>query len=610
MIQEPLFLPNKTWTPPAVLPHLDSVIAIDTETRDPHLKETGPSFKRGAGEVVGIALADKNTSIYLPIAHSGGGNIDRNLVINYVRDTINRASEVIMHNACYDLGWLDTLGLSVSCPVRDIMVAEALLDEERYSYSLDNLSHDYLGRGKDEAGLRIAADAYAMANKSFDPKSDMWRLHSGYVGAYGEADARNTYDIYPLQLRRLSDENLLRVWELENEVTKALVYMTKMGVPVDQEAAERLRDEMWEEEKKLQQQFKGVDIWSTDQIAHYLIKHGVQIPRTDKGNYSVTKEFLANSPNDICRALNSLRGLNRLRKVFVEDGALNGTYRGRIHADFKQTASDEGGTRSGRLSSSSPNMQQIPKRSSWGKRIRSLYVAETDTLWCKADYSSQEPRLQVHYALLDKLPKAEEAAQAFRDGIKLYTFFEEITGLPYDTCKMLCLGIGYGMGKAKMSETLGVSLDECESILSRFNTHAPFLRQLFDRTMRVADKRGTIRTIYGRVAHFNKWSTGFGGSVFDTRDKAIAASDSGMVERAFTSKALNRLIQGSAADQSKLALVECFKAGMDIRLPVHDEINAMVSTEAEAKQLAEIMEHVIELKVPTVADLDIGRTWC
>ena len=255
-------------------------------------------------------------------------------------------------------------------------------------------------------------------------------------------------------------------------------------------------------------------------------------------------------------------------------------------------------------------MQQVPKRSLWGKRIRSLYVAEPDTLWCKADYSSQEPRLQVHYAILEGLPKAEEAAEAFRKGVKLYTFFEEITGLPYDTCKMLCLGIGYGMGKAKMSETLGVSLNECESILQRFNRHAPFLRQLFDRTMSVANERGSIRTIYGRVAHFNQWTAGYGSSVFRDKSSALSDSDNGRVERAFTSKALNRLIQGSAADQSKLALVACYKAGMDIRLPVHDEINAMISTEAEGKQLAEIMEHVIELKVPTVADLDIGRTWC
>jgi DNA polymerase I-like protein with 3'-5' exonuclease and polymerase domains len=343
----------------------------------------------------------------------------------------------------------------------------------------------------------------------------------------------------------------------------------------------------------------------------------VKVPRTEKGNYSCTKEFLAHAKEPICQRINELRGINRLRKVFVEDIALNGTYKGRIHADFRQTASDEGGTRSGRLSSSNPNLQQVPKRSKWGKLIRSLYVAEPDTLWCKADYSSQEPRLQVHYALLENLPGAVEAKEAFERGVKLYTFFEEATGLPYDTCKMLCLGIGYGMGKVKMSETLGVSIDECESILANFNRKAPFLRQLFDRTMSAASRRGHIRTIYGRKAHFNQWTPGFGHPVFRDRDGALAYNANpqsnnthSKIERAFTSKALNRLIQGSAADQSKLAMVQCFREGFDVRLPVHDEINAMVKTEAEAKGLAEIMENVIQLKVPTVADLDVGPTWC
>lgn len=608
--QEPLFQPTSTWRPPAVLPQLGSVIALDTETRDPCLKDTGPSFKRGEGEVVGIALADKNTTLYLPIAHQGGDNLDRKLIISYVETVLRNASEVIMANALYDLGWLDTLGLSVSCPVRDIQVAEALLDEERYSYSLDNLSKDYLGKGKKESGLHSAADAYATANSAFDPKSDMWRLPARHVGLYAEADARYTYDIYHLQLPKLHDEDLGRVWELECEVTKVLFSMTKKGVPIDQEAAEKLRDEMVLREQQLLSEFSNTDIWSPPQLGKFLVDRGIKVPKTDKGNYSVTKEFLAHSNEPICQQLNELRGLNRLRKVFIEDICLNGTYKNRIHADYRQTASDEGGTRSGRLASSNPNIQQVPKRSSWGKRIRTLYVAEPDTLWCKADYSSQEPRLQTHYALLENLPKAQEAKQAWLDGKKLYTFFEEVTGLDYDTCKMLCLGIGYGMGKYKMSETLGVSIDECESILERFNRHAPFLRQLFDRTMATASRRGYIRTIMGRRAHFNQWTPGYGEPVFKTKESAQQAANGGRIERAFTSKALNRLIQGSAADQTKLALVECFRAGLDLRMTVHDEISSFVTTEKEAQLQKEIMENVIRLEVPVVSDLDLGPTWC
>ena len=204
---------------------------------------------------------------------------------------------------------------------------------------------------------------------------------------------------------------------------------------------------------------KTLDIWSPQQLGKYCESLGLVVPRTDKGNYSVAKDFLLHCEHPQVKKIQEARSINRLRKVFIEDIILNQNHNGRIHADFRQTASDEGGTRSGRLSSSNPNMQQVPKRSDIGKAIRQLYIAEQGSLWCKADYSSQEPRLQVHYALLGQfgkpLPGAEQARLAFEQGEKLYTFFEKTTGLPYDTCKMLCLGISYGMGMSKMAKNTG-----------------------------------------------------------------------------------------------------------------------------------------------------------
>jgi len=615
-MQIPLFEPKSPWRPPVTLPQMGPVVAIDLETRDPNIKTKGPGWKHHDGEVIGIAIADHEKEIYLPFGHQGGGNLARNVCADYTRLCVQRATEVIMANAQYDLGWLKTLGIEVSCPVRDIQVAEALLDEERNSYSLDAIAYTHLKKRKDEKALRKASKAYETANpKGFNPKADMWQLHSSHVGHYAEQDARLTFDIYPLQMPLLHKDGLWKVWELECEVTKALLYMTEKGCPVDLVAAEKLRDRMIKRERELSVKFKDLDIWSPPKLAAHCLKLGIQPPKTTKGNYSVNKEFLQQSDHAELKQIHEARGLNRLRKVFIEDIVLNGSYKGRIHADFKQTTSDDGGTRSGRLSSSNPNMQQVPKRSVWGKEIRKLYVAEPDTRWCKADYSSQEPRLQVHYALILNnglgLNGAKQAAQSFRDGIKLYTYFEETTGLPYDTCKMLCLGISYGMGAKKMAEQLGVSEEECREILRKFNTKAPFLRNLFDDCMAAANQRGYIKTILGRRSRFDKWQAGFGGSVLTSRQAASDICPRGdRVTRAFTSKALNRLIQGSAADQSKLALVECFKAGLDIRLPVHDEINAMVTSDQEITQLTEIMENVIQLKVPTIADIDVGSTWC
>ena len=134
MLQAPLFPPESTWRPPASLPTFDKVIAVDLETCDPDLKLYGPSYKRGTGKVVGIAIADERQEVYLPIDHFGGDNIDKNIVLAYVKQVLSNSTEVLFANAAYDLGWLETLGLGVSCPVRDVQIAEALIDEEQFSY--------------------------------------------------------------------------------------------------------------------------------------------------------------------------------------------------------------------------------------------------------------------------------------------------------------------------------------------------------------------------------------------------------------------------------------------------------------------------------------------
>ena len=189
--------------------------------------------------MVGVAIADKHHQIYLPFDHFGGDNLDKQTVLSYVKYAINKADEIIMANATYDLGWLETLSLSVSCPVRDIQVAEALIDEEKFSYSLDSISKKYLKKGKKEDGLQNAADTYGI-----NAKSDMWKLPARHVGKYAEADARLTYDAYQHQIPILKEQGLWKVWELECELIPVLVYMSRMGVPVDLDAAEQLNTQL------------------------------------------------------------------------------------------------------------------------------------------------------------------------------------------------------------------------------------------------------------------------------------------------------------------------------------------------------------------------------
>jgi len=608
-MQIPLFEPQSLWRPPSVLPQLGEVVAIDLETCDPYLKQKGAGYRTNSGKIVGIALADEHTQVYLPIDHLSGDNLDKRIVLSYVSNVVRNSKELLFANATYDLGWLSTMGIKATCPIRDVQVAEALLDEEKFSYSLNSLCKQYLNVTKEETHLKEAAQAYEI-----DPKGEMWKLAARHVGLYAEADARYTWDIYQKQAPLLREQGLWSVWELECELIPVLLHMSIMGVPVDLDRAEQMNRELMRRERELTQHFGDLDLWSSPQLGEFCEGLGLTVPRTDKGNYSVSKEFLAHCEHPEVKKLQEVRTINRLRKVFIEDGILKGHHNGYIHAEFRQTASDEGGTRSGRLSSRNPNMQQVPKRSEIGKAIRQLYIAEEGKLWCKADYSSQEPRLQVHYALIGQfgkpLPKAEEARDAFARGEKLYTFFEKATGLPYDTCKMLCLGISYGMGNIKMAKTLGISEEMCQTTMRRFNAEAPFLKILFDNVMNKASKQGYIRTILGRRSRFDFWTPSFEEKPVKGYEQAQEKYKDKQIFRAFTSKALNRLIQGSAADQAKKAMVDAYKAGFDLRLPVHDEINCMVNSEKESLDLKLLMENAIPLKVPVVADIDLGNTWC
>ena len=604
-LQYQLFAEPSNWTPPRSNITPARRISIDLETCDKKLKTHGPGFKYGEGKVVGIAVSNGREDAYFPFDHLAGGNISRDRAVGWTKDLIAYADEIVMANATYDIGWLWEIGVDVSNKrIFDVQVAEALLDEKMYSYSLNALAKKHLGLEKDESELRKAAQSFEV-----DPKGDMWKLHSSYVGKYAEADARLTLQVYAAQEPKLHEERLWDLWQIESKITSISAKMTRKGVPVDLEAADELNSRLQKQETELRKQFP-FDIWSTDQVGQWIEKQGIAVPRTEKGNLSVTKHFLEQETDPRLHNLKALRDLNRLRKVFIEDGILNGHYRGRVHASFRQTAREDGGTTSGRFACNNPNLQQVPKRSDLGKLIRKLYIAEEGSLWAKADYSSQEPRLQVHYSLLLGFGGAAEARQAFIDGIKLYTFLEKLTGLPYDTCKMLVLGIGYGMGKEKMADTLGIGASECETIRDQFKSKAPFIPELFKYAVHVAESRGFIRTLLGRKARFDFWTPGRDDIPVKTLEAAKQRYPNQILNRADCFKAMNRLIQGSAADQTKLAMVLCDEAGIDLRLPVHDELNSMVDNEPQARLMCEIMENATRLELPSVADLDLGPSWC
>ena len=182
------------WNIPSEFPDLRhcSQIAVDLETRDPNIKELGPGWARKEGEIIGIAVATGDYQGYFPIRHANGHNLDADMTLNWLKEQMNTPHiDKIMHNATYDAGWLRAEGIEVKGRIIDTMIAAPLVDENRFSYSLNNLGRDYIDMRKDEKMLKAAAKDFGI-----DPKSDMWRLPPKFVGPYAEQDALMTLKLW------------------------------------------------------------------------------------------------------------------------------------------------------------------------------------------------------------------------------------------------------------------------------------------------------------------------------------------------------------------------------------------------------------------------------
>jgi DNA polymerase I-like protein with 3'-5' exonuclease and polymerase domains len=624
-LQIPMFSNNPEWVPPSELPDLTDCkeIAIDVETRDPNLKNKGPGWPTKDGEVIGYAVATHHWSGYLPVKHFGGGNLDNGIVRRWLQKQLSCGADKIMHNAQYDLGWLRAEGFDVNGRVIDTMVTANLLDENRFSYSLNALGYDYLGKVKSEKGLTEAARDFGV-----DPKGEMWKLPAMYVGQYAEMDATLTLDLWTKFKTMIDAEGLTEIWTLETELIPYLVEMTLRGIRVDLDRAERSKQEVMKRERGLIKEIKDlagmdVDIWAAASISKAFDALSIPYPRTEKGAPSFTKSFLTDHQHPLAKAIAGARAYNKINGTFI-DGILKyvGTD-GRIHGHINQIRSDDGGTVSGRISMSNPNLQQIPSRDPvLGPMIRSLFLPDEGKQWASIDFSQQEPRLAVHYAdaygrsINSELTGVREIVDAYNTdpSTDFHTMVAEMAGLPRKQAKAVGLGIIYGMGAKKMADDLDISVEEAKAVMAQFNTTLPFLKQLNTGVQRrLEDPRssGSIRSIRGRKCRFDTWEPAtFGMNKAMKYEDAVAAyGPTTRLQRAMTYKALNRLIQASAADMTKAAWLACCKAGQVPLLQVHDELAFSVDGVADARNLSKIMSEAVPLCVPNKCDIDIGPSW-
>jgi DNA polymerase I-like protein with 3'-5' exonuclease and polymerase domains len=615
--QPTLFPTSSEWLPPQSFPDLSQAteIAIDLETCDPNMESFGPGWPRKDGYIVGYAFAVDGWKGYFPVAHQGGGNLDRNIVERWVKKTLALPCDKVMHNAAYDVGWLKAQGFEVKGRVIDTMLAAALIDENRFSFALNSLGFDLLKEVKSEQGLKNAA-----ADFGVHPKKELWKLPAMYVGDYAEQDAALTLKLWHYLQTLLRKEEVESVFDLETEMLPILIDLTFKGIRFDREKASTLIKDMKQKEHSLLRSIKEtagmpVDIWAAASIAAGFDKLKIAYPRTEAGAPSFTKSFLEANNHPLSKMIMEARELNKTHGTFLQPYLDFSAADGRIHPHVNQLRSDDGGTVTGRLSMAQPNLQQVPARHEIiGPLVRSLFLPEEGDLWAANDFSSQEPRLLVHYATLLGLAGADTMAKAYNENpdTDFHQMVADMAGIERKQAKTIGLGLMYGMGKNKLAKELDLPVDEAGDLIGNFHEKVPFLRGTVDAVMRRIEKPssgGAIRTLLGRKCRFPLWEpVAWGVNKALPYEQAVVEYGS-RIKRAGTYKGLNRLIQGSAADQTKAAMVALHKAGFRILLQVHDEIAVSVKNKDEAEAAAEIMRKAVDLEVPSKVDVELGNSW-
>ena len=608
-----IFKAQTEWVKPTEFPDLRHAneIAIDLETHDPDLKTKGSGAIVGRGKVVGIAIATDGYSGYFPFAHEGGGNLDKDLVLKWFKDICESNADKIFHNAMYDVSWIRAMGFKINGRIYDTMIAASLVNENRYRFDLNSLGWDYVGQGKNESELVNAAKEWGL-----DPKADMWKLPALYVGNYAERDAEITLALWKVMQKEITTQDISSIFNLETDLFPCLVDMRFKGVRVDTESAHKLKQQLSEQEKQLLQEVtketgEECQIWAARSIAKVFDKLGLEYERTEKTQApSFTKNFLSTHEHPLVNKIAKAREINKAHTTFI-DTIIKHEHKGRIHADINQLRSDQGGTVTGRFSYSNPNLQQIPARNKdLGPMIRSLFIPESGCEWGCFDYSQQEPRLVVHYASLDQDTSVFAVKDSYlQNDADFHTIVAKMADIPRSDAKTINLGLFYGMGKAKLQAELGVSKEKAESLFQIYHQRVPFVKSLMRSVSNRAQQRGQIRTLLGRLCRFHLWEPNqFGMHKALPFEQAVQEHGPG-IKRAYTYKALNKLIQGSAADMTKKCMLDLYKEGIVAHIQVHDELDISVESDKQAKKIVEIMENAVTLEIPNKVDYESGKNW-
>jgi DNA polymerase-1 len=629
-VQPPI--PDTGWAPPSYFPDLSqaSAIAIDTETYDPELRNEGPGWGRGKGHIVGFSVAvPSGHSWYFPLRHEverEWNMPDTAAALAWLRQLLALPMPKIGANLVYDLGWLLTEDIHVNGPLYDIQSAEALLNSEAPDVSLDSLAEKYLGIGKETSILyQWCADFYG-GGPTDRQRANIYRAPPRLVGPYGEADARLPIQIMTRQWAQMEKRGVLDLFKLECRLFPLLLKMRWKGAPVDVAAAEELHDRLAGEIKELQIDLKRrlgfeVNPSASESMVKAFTQEGLPFGQTARGNPTFPAAALEKLDHWLPQTILEIRRREKIRGTFIESYILKNQINGRVHCQFHPLKGDENGARSGRFASSDPNLQNIPVRTELGRLIRNLFVAQG--LWRKYDYSQIEYRLLAHHAVGQGADEVRARYNASPD-----TDYHEATidllhsmvGIELErrAAKTINFGLIYGMSQAELIRRLGLKETDGSSLFDAYHTAVPFARATARSASDEAEKNGYIRTILGRYSDFPMWTT----AKYDREAPALpfdqALMKYGKIKRAFTHKALNRRLQGGAADIMKKAMVDCYEAGIfdDTGIPlltVHDELDFDDLGDPNRPawvEMVHIMQNCVpSLRVPILVDGKTGARW-
>jgi DNA polymerase-1 len=636
-------VPETGWRAPTEFPNLSAarVLSVDTETKDLELDDSGPGWGRGKGHIVGFSIGAKDNAgnvgqWYFPIRHEDTpeDNLDAEQCLRWAKAQLETPDiPKVGANLTYDYGWLLQEGIRVMGPLFDVQFAEALLDE-RARVGLDVLAGKYLNAHKEGSLLyKWCADFYG-GNSTDRQRKNIWRAPPSLVGPYGEADAALPLQIMEHQWPLLAKEGLLDLFHMECELIPLMVGMRMLGVPVDIPRAEEMYDKLGGESNLLNDRLRdlvgfGVNVNSSDDLARAFKTHGIPFMHTKgtaanpDGKPSFTAGFLEGVDHPIGQMVVDIRQREKLRSVFIKSYILDNNINGVVHGTFNQLRGEGGGTRSGRFSSDTPNLQNIPIRTAIGKEIRRIF-ADKYCPWRKYDYSQIEYRFLAHFAVdkgdgsADRVRAAYAADPNTDYHVQTQLMVKSVAGLEIarPAIKNLNFGLIYGMGEPTMAKQLGISMAKAKEMFGAYHLGAPYAKATMQACIDEASLYGTITTILGRKSRFDLWQpSGYGVDGAPTT-YSNALMKWGNIKRAYTHKALNRRLQGSAADQMKKAMHQCYTQGIfDATglpsLTVHDELDFIDYGDRDEafREMQHVLENCLQLRVPVRADYEIGTTW-